>query len=214
MTATMQAATQYRYDGAERLTISTVERPSAGPDEVLVEVRAAGLSPGDRAMITGVPYVNRLAASGLLRPKQPIPGYDCAGVVHATGDAVTELEVGDRVFGTLPARSRSTRPRPRTSSPPFRRGGRSRKPRPYPNRVPSPSKPCATEAASTQDNTSRSSVPAEVSAATQCRSRRPPVPTSRVCAARGCSRGYGPSVPTTSSTTPPAISPRPVGPST
>ena len=74
----------------------------SGPTEVLVEVRAAGLSPGDRAMITGVPYVNRLAATGLRRPRQPIPGFDCAGTVCATGDAVTGFEIGDRVFGNAP----------------------------------------------------------------------------------------------------------------
>lgn len=102
MTATMRAATQRAYGGPGQLTISTVERPEPGHAEVLIEVRAAGLSPGDRAMITGVPYVNRLAASGLRRPRHPIPGFDCAGVVCATGDAVTGFEVGDRVFGNAP----------------------------------------------------------------------------------------------------------------
>jgi NADPH:quinone reductase-like Zn-dependent oxidoreductase len=100
---TMTAVTQTTYGGPDRLTVSTVERPEPGPDEVLVEVRAAGLSPGDRAMLTGVPYVNRLAASGLRRPRRPVPGFDCAGVVRATGEAVTGFAVGDRVFGNAPA---------------------------------------------------------------------------------------------------------------
>ena len=102
MAPTMAAATQHAYGGPERLTISTVARPEPGPTEVLVEVRAAGLSPGDRAMVTGIPYVNRLAASGLRRPRRPIPGFDCAGVVCATGSEVTGFAVGDRVFGNAP----------------------------------------------------------------------------------------------------------------
>lgn len=64
MTA-MQAMAQRRYGDPSRLRMSLVDRPEPGPTEVLVKVEAAGLSPGDRAMITGVPYVNRLAASGL-----------------------------------------------------------------------------------------------------------------------------------------------------
>jgi NADPH:quinone reductase-like Zn-dependent oxidoreductase len=98
----MKAVTQFTYGGPERLTLSVVEHPSPGPMEVLVEVRAAGLSPGDRAMITGVPAVNRLAASGLRRPKHPIPGFDCAGVVAEVGDEVTRFAAGDRVFGNAP----------------------------------------------------------------------------------------------------------------
>lgn len=95
----MKAVTQNTYGGPERLAIAAVERPAPGPIEVLVEVRAAGISPGDRAMLTGVPYVNRLAGSGLRRPRHPIPGFDCAGVVAEVGDEVTRLAVGDRVFG-------------------------------------------------------------------------------------------------------------------
>lgn len=98
----MKAVTQYTYGGPERLTISAVECPEPSPTEVLIEVRAAGLSPGDRAMITGVPYVNRLAAGRFRRPKQPIPGFDCAGIVIATGEAVSRFAVGDRVFGNAP----------------------------------------------------------------------------------------------------------------
>lgn len=102
MAATMTAVVQEVYGGPERLTIATVERPEPGPDEVLIAVRAAGLSPGDRAMCTGIPYVNRLATGGLRRPRRPIPGFDCAGVVCATGHAVTGFAVGDRVFGNAP----------------------------------------------------------------------------------------------------------------
>lgn len=96
---TMTAAVQLSYGDVGRLRITSVERPRPGPSEVLVEVRAAALSPGDRAMITGVPYVNRLATGGVRRPAHPVPGFDCAGVVRETGPEATAFAVGDRVFG-------------------------------------------------------------------------------------------------------------------
>ncbi len=95
----MKAITQHVYGGPELLTLADIEQPEPATDEVLIEVKAVGLSPGDRAMLTGVPYVNRLAASGLRRPKLPIPGNDVAGVVRSTGKAVTDLDIGDDVFG-------------------------------------------------------------------------------------------------------------------
>jgi NADPH:quinone reductase-like Zn-dependent oxidoreductase len=99
MTGSMRAVTQTAYGGPDRLVLSIVERPEPDPTDVLVEVRAAAVSPGDRAMITGVPYVNRLAARSLRHPPQLIPGFDCAGVVEAIGTEVEGFEVGDAVFG-------------------------------------------------------------------------------------------------------------------
>lgn len=98
----MRAAVQRQYGGHDLLTIDEVESLEIGADGVLVKVKAAAVSPGDRAMLTGVPYVNRLAVSGLRRPKFPVPGYDVAGVVEAVGDGVATLRVGDRVFGNAP----------------------------------------------------------------------------------------------------------------
>ena len=98
----MKAITQDRYGGPELLSIDDVDRPVCGNDQVLIEVRAAGLSPGDRAYFSGVPYINRLAASGLRQPKAPIPGYDVAGIVEAVGRSVTRFEAGDEVFGNAP----------------------------------------------------------------------------------------------------------------
>ena len=49
--------------------------------------------------MTGEPYLLRLVGFGLLKPKERVPGQDVAGVVTATGDAVTRMAVGDEVFG-------------------------------------------------------------------------------------------------------------------
>jgi NADPH:quinone reductase-like Zn-dependent oxidoreductase len=95
----MQAAVQDRYGGAEAVSIETVEVPSIGANEVLVEVRAAGLDRGTEHLMTGRPYLVRLAGFGVMRPKQPVLGLDVAGTVIAVGSAVTRFVVGDDVFG-------------------------------------------------------------------------------------------------------------------
>ena len=41
----------------------------------------------------------RLVGFGLLKPKNPVPGQDVAGIVTAIGDGVTRFDVGDEVFG-------------------------------------------------------------------------------------------------------------------
>jgi len=48
--------------------------------------------------VRGAPYVLRLF-TGLRRPKNRIPGTDIAGTVAAVGKNVTQLHVGEEVFG-------------------------------------------------------------------------------------------------------------------
>ena len=69
-----------------------------GDDDVLVRVHAAAVHPGDYFLMTGVPYVLRLAF-GLRRPRNGVPGMDVAGRVEAVGRNVQGLELGDEVFG-------------------------------------------------------------------------------------------------------------------
>lgn len=96
--ASMRALVQARYGGAEELALSDRERPTPGPEEVLVEVRAAGLDRGTWHLMTGRPYMMRLVF-GFRAPKNPVPGRDLAGVVAAVGSKVTQWRVGDEVFG-------------------------------------------------------------------------------------------------------------------
>ena len=49
-------------------------------------------------MRTGKPYYGRLF-TGLTKPKQAVPGTELAGEVKAVGDAVTQFQPGERVFG-------------------------------------------------------------------------------------------------------------------
>ena len=95
----MKAIHHDRFGPLDVLEFTDVGIPSPGPGEVLVEVGAAGVNPGDRHAIRGVPYAARLMGYGLRRPKQTTPGADLAGTVTAIGPGVSRFAVGDEVFG-------------------------------------------------------------------------------------------------------------------
>ena len=101
----MRAATQHRYGRPEEvIAVGEVATPEIGPDDVLVQVRAASVNAADWHFTTGLPMFAR-AALGLRRPRRTVVGTDVAGVV-----------VADRVRGhALPGGRRG-----------LRRGGRRR----------------------------------------------------------------------------------------
>lgn len=75
----MRAVRFDRYGGREVLHLADVPVPSAGPGQMLVEVRAAGINPGETAI-----------RSGALAKRFPATfpsgqGSDFAGVVAGTG---------------------------------------------------------------------------------------------------------------------------------
>lgn len=96
---TMRAAVQHEYgEPSNVFTVEDVPVPSITEDEVLVRVHAAGVNWADWSMAMGMPYVMRLGY-GLRAPREGIRGTDVAGTVVDVGAAVTELAVGDAVFG-------------------------------------------------------------------------------------------------------------------
>jgi NADPH:quinone reductase-like Zn-dependent oxidoreductase len=97
----MKAIVQDRYGGPEVLELTDIDRPVPTGNEVLVQVKAAGLHRGDWHVMTGLPYMIRLAVPtlGLRKPKVPVLGMDVAGVVEAVGSNVTRFRPGDEVFG-------------------------------------------------------------------------------------------------------------------
>ncbi len=97
--STMTAAGRDTYGSADLLEVRTVPRPIAVGGDVLVAVSDAGLDRGAWHVMTGQPYLMRVAGFGFRRPKNPGIGSELAGVVEAVGPDVTGLAVGDAVFG-------------------------------------------------------------------------------------------------------------------
>jgi len=92
------------YGGPEQQEYLSLPLPAAGPGQLLVEVRAAGVNPGDwkvRSGLTAKPSAPAAPTAGA--PAADLPGVlgrEAAGVVRAVGPGVTGFAVGDEVFGT------------------------------------------------------------------------------------------------------------------
>jgi NADPH:quinone reductase-like Zn-dependent oxidoreductase len=97
-TTTMRAISHERFGSADVLRLEQVPRPEPDDGEVLVRVHAAGVERGAWHMMTGRPYLGRLAF-GLRTPRNPVLGIEVAGTVDAVGAAVTGFAVGDAVYG-------------------------------------------------------------------------------------------------------------------
>jgi NADPH:quinone reductase-like Zn-dependent oxidoreductase len=86
------------YGSPDVLELRDIDKPEISDDEVLIRVHMAGIDRGVWHLMTGLPYVARLAL-GLRAPKNPVPGMDVAGVVESLGGSVTRFQPGDEVFG-------------------------------------------------------------------------------------------------------------------
>ena len=95
----MKAIAQDEYGPVEALRLQEMDDPVAGPDQVLVRVRAASVNPADWHFMRGEPYIARLQA-GLRAPKATVLGCDLAGTVEAVGASVQGFEPGVDVFGS------------------------------------------------------------------------------------------------------------------
>ncbi|GFG73835.1 NADP-dependent oxidoreductase [Mycobacterium botniense] len=94
MTSTTGRAVRFdRYGGRDVLYVTDIDIPSPSEGEVLVEVRAAGINPGEAAIRTGALH-ERFPATFPCGE-----GSDLAGVVAAVGPGVTQFSVGDEVMG-------------------------------------------------------------------------------------------------------------------
>ena len=84
-----------RYGPPEVLEPMEVEKPEGAADGVLIRVVAASVNPADWRLRSGQ---LRFA----VRLKMPfVPGSDVAGIVEATGPAVTRFRPGDAVYAML-----------------------------------------------------------------------------------------------------------------
>jgi NADPH:quinone reductase-like Zn-dependent oxidoreductase len=87
-------ALQYtEYGGPEVISLGEAPEPHAGPGQIRIVVRAAGVNPMDWKF-----------RSGMMAQGKPLEGvrylgFDAAGVVDEVGEGVTDVAVGDDVFG-------------------------------------------------------------------------------------------------------------------
>ena len=94
----MRAVRFERYGPPEVLRVADVERPTPTEDEVLVRVHATTAGRSDSGRRSAEYFITRFF-NGFFRPKEGAIGMEFAGEVESAGEAVTELSVGDRVFG-------------------------------------------------------------------------------------------------------------------
>jgi NADPH:quinone reductase-like Zn-dependent oxidoreductase len=86
----MKAAFIEQYGGPDVLRYGDLPDPVAGPGDVIVDVFAASVNGADWKVRTGQ-YGQSKFPFAL--------GRDFSGVIHAIGEAVADLKVGDAVFG-------------------------------------------------------------------------------------------------------------------
>jgi NADPH:quinone reductase len=87
------------YGDRDVLYVADVEVPVPAAGEVVVQVRAAGINPGEAAIRSG-------AMEKMFPATFPSgEGSDLAGVVSAVGEDVTDFAVGDEVLGWSSRRS-------------------------------------------------------------------------------------------------------------
>lgn len=91
----MKALVFKRYGKADQLAFIDTPRPTPKPDEILVQVHAAGLNPIDNMIPKGM-------FKPILRLQLPATlGSDLAGVVVEVGNRVTGFKPGDEVFASI-----------------------------------------------------------------------------------------------------------------
>jgi NADPH:quinone reductase-like Zn-dependent oxidoreductase len=90
----MKAAYIEKFGGPEVLQYGDLPDPTAGPGQVVVDIHAASVNGADW----------KVRAGSYAQATFPlILGRDFSGVVSALGAGVTDLRVGDEVFGVLEA---------------------------------------------------------------------------------------------------------------
>ncbi len=94
----MRAAINVKYGPPEIVTVTEVERPVPGDNEVLVKVIASTVNRTDSGFRSAEYFISRFW-SGLVRPKNKILGCEFAGEIEEAGKNVLSLKKGDKVFG-------------------------------------------------------------------------------------------------------------------
>src|SRR5260370_4631491 len=85
----MKAIELSGLEGAKSLRVVDVEKPKPGRNQVLIEVKAAGINFAELELTWG-----RYPA---LKPLPYVLGFEAAGVIVEAGSQVKNLEVGDAI---------------------------------------------------------------------------------------------------------------------
>lgn len=93
----MKAIILTKAGGPENLHLAEVQKPTVKENEVLVAVKAISLSPAD----VKPKYKDEMLSMMYGKERPIILGWDIAGTVTEVGTAVTNLKVGDKVFGMV-----------------------------------------------------------------------------------------------------------------
>lgn len=93
----MKAVITTKYGSPDVLEVQEVQKPTPQDNEVLIKIKAAGLTIVASTFRSGKPYFSRLYG-GLLKPKHNILGSELAGEVEAVGKNVTLFKEGDEVI--------------------------------------------------------------------------------------------------------------------
>jgi NADPH:quinone reductase-like Zn-dependent oxidoreductase len=94
-TPSMMALRAHERGGPEQLVYEEAPRPVPGPGEICVAVRAAAIT------FDELTWPETWESHGIDRTPV-IPSHEFAGVVSEVGPGVTDLTVGDSVFGIVP----------------------------------------------------------------------------------------------------------------
>ena len=89
----MKAIEIPRYGGPEVLQVVDKPQPTAGPGQILIEVKAAGIN-----------FADIMARMGMYPAAPPPPfvlGMEAAGIVAAVGEGVTSFKSGDRAAAII-----------------------------------------------------------------------------------------------------------------
>jgi len=91
----MKALILKSYGGLDKVEFAEMPKPALKPDEILVQVHAAGLNP-----------IDYMIPKGTFKPIMPIQlpqvvGSDLAGIVVEAGSRVTRFKPGDAVFASI-----------------------------------------------------------------------------------------------------------------
>ncbi|PKQ26515.1 MAG: alcohol dehydrogenase [Actinobacteria bacterium HGW-Actinobacteria-4] len=96
----MKAAIREAYGPPSVVHIAERDLPEPGDGQVRIRVKASSVNPYDWHMVRGEPSLLMRPQMGLHKPKDVRLGVDVAGIVDQVGPGVSELTVGDEVFGS------------------------------------------------------------------------------------------------------------------